>query len=201
MQQQQGEKMNTTQTKYVAVSPPRTGTMSMSQMMSTLGFSVSHAPGPDYKTFMDRVDFVSDTPMFTRDAINYCLSLDIDVKFIYMVKDVDQWVTSMNKVGLSDAYARMDEQFKNGDELSRHNVCDYEALADLIGTGNSFTDGNARVGFLNHQQWVMDNIPPDKLLVYSFDEDWATLCSFVGKDIPEVETPHLNVNTMFDKIV
>lgn len=194
--------MNTTKTKIVVVSPPRTGTMSISQMMKTLGFSVHHAPGPTWYQFFEKVDFLADTPVFTKASIEHVMNSEHDTKFIYLEKPVDEWIASMRKVGLDNSYNTMCDQLKKGMELNAHNMCDYDSLFELLQGSDGFYDDTAKAGFLCHKEWVMENIPSDSLLVYNFADGWEPLCNFVGKPIPaDVDVPHLNVTTMFDKLV
>jgi hypothetical protein len=38
-------------------------------------------------------------------------------------------------------------------------------------------------------------------LIYNFQDGWEPFCNFLGCDKPSVEIPHLNIETMFEKIL
>lgn len=191
--------MNIMKTKFIVVSLPRTGTMSMTQMMKDLGFDVLHVPGPDYQALLERHEFLADTPMFASFVIKEVLSSSDEVKFIYIEKSPEEWVKSMIKVGLDNAYNGMYTQIQNGETLSHHLEIDYKSLQDVLTT--EFTEENAIDSFHNHRKIVENLIPADRLLKYNFSDGWKPLCDFIGKETPSIKTPHLNVDTMFDKIV
>lgn len=193
----QGGKMSTTKTKYVCVSLPRTGTMTLAQMMKTLGFEVSHAPGVAFEGTLNRVDFVSDTPAFQPSKILEVLDKYEDVVFIYINKNVDDWAQSMKKINLARNYNNMYNTPQR--DLNRHNLVDFEALFEVL--NGEFDDDTASVGFERHREFVLHNVPKGKLLIYNFYEGWEPLCKLTGADIPENDIPHLNANTMFDKLV
>ena len=199
MMVQLGEKMNTMITKFIIVSPPRTGTMSMCQMMKDLGFTVNHVPGPYYKDFMTKDEVLADTPVFSPSIIEYALKESDNVKFIYMNKSPQDWTASMEKVGLNRAFTDMRRQVINGDELAIHSKCDYEALYELLEADEWITE-DAEASFVLHYNKVLEMIPSERLLEYKFSDGWGPLCEFVGKDVPSTEVPHLNIDTMFDKI-
>lgn len=204
MMETEGEKMNTIQTKYIVVSLPRTGTMSMCQMMKTLGFGVQHAPGPSYKSFLYNrkdVEVLADTPMFRPSVIKEILEASDDVKFIYITKPSEEWVKSMEKTGLSKDYNNMLRQYREDKtQLSSHNLIDLESLHEIMWEDYEFDPETAHKSFLHHMIDIEKLIPSDRLLVYNFLEGWVPLCEFVGATIPSVEVPHLNKDTMFDKL-
>ncbi|KAH8682024.1 P-loop containing nucleoside triphosphate hydrolase protein [Xylariales sp. PMI_506] len=51
-----------------------------------------------------------------------------------------------------------------------------------------------------HNQWVMETVPKDKLLVMSLDEGWEPLCKFLGKPIPGEPFPRTNDAEAADRI-
>ena len=195
-----GERMSIIRTKYVVVSLPRTGTMSISQMFKDLGYEVNHVPGPDYQVFMERADMVSDTPMFAPSVIEETLKLSDDIKYIYIEKDAAAWAASMMKVGLNHAYNGMLDQVNAGEELSIHAKTDFDALNDVM-ANTPFDELTGIAAFNVHRERILEIIPHDRLLMYSFSQGWEPLCELTGQPLPSKAVPHLNADTMFDKIV
>lgn len=192
-----GEKMSTTKTKYVCVSLPRTGTMSLTQMMKSLGFDVSHAPGAAFEGTLDRADFVSDTPAFQPSKILEVLDRYEDIVFIYINKDMDEWAESMRKVNLVRNYNNMYNTPRA--DMNVHNLVDFDALYEVL--RGEFDEDTATVGFERHKEFILENIPQSKLLIYNFYEGWEPLCKLTGIEYDQSEeVPHLNTNTMFDKL-
>lgn len=195
-----GERMNTIRTKFIVVSLPRTGTKSLCQMAKNVGFEVSHAPGPAFNGFLDRADFIADTPAFQPSRIQYIVEKFDDVKFIYSIKPVDEWIKSMEKTNLANNYNDMYDQYQNNQEsMSPHNIVDFESLYEVL--GGPFDPTTAVDAYENHSKKLMDIIPSSRLLFYSFQSGWEPLATFLGVTAPNIEIPHLNKDTMFDQIV
>lgn len=191
--------MSTIRTKFIVVSLPRTGTMSLCQMAKDAGMEVSHAPGPAFEGFLGRADFVADTPAFRPSLIQSVLDRSDDVKFIYCEKEANSWVESMNKINLSRNYMNMyNQSLNNPESMSVHNKVDFEALNEIL--QGPFEPESAIDAFHKHRTTVTDLIPADRLLFYRFDQGWKPLAEFMGVDVPEKGIPHLNQDTMFDKL-
>lgn len=192
--------MNTIKTKFVVVSLPRTGTKSLCQMAKNVGFEISHAPGNRFETALKHYDFIADTPVFTISNITKLLSTDNDVKFIYCEKPVDSWISSMQKVGLSNNYNDMyDKYFTDKKSLNSHNILDFESLYEVL--EGKFDPITAKEKFLKHRRDVINTIPQNRLLFYNFRYAWEPLARFMGVSPPNgLDIPHLNSDTMFDKI-
>lgn len=43
-----------------------------------------------------------------------------------------------------------------------------------------------------HNDLVLKNVPPEKLLIMELGEGWAPLCEFFDKPIPDEPFPHVN---------
>jgi hypothetical protein len=194
-----GEKMSTIQTKFIVVSLPRTGTLSMCQMLTSLGFTCEHPVGPSWKAFLGRFNrnVLADTPMFAPSTIQYVLDRSNEVKFIYINKNPQDWVASMVKVGLKRAHNSY-YNTPDWDSFAPHAAIDFKSLNEVL--DGVFAEDNACEKFEEHKLFVKGTIPPERLLTYHFSEGWEPLCEFVGKPVSNIEVPHLNINTMFDKI-
>ena len=171
------------------------------QMAKTLGFEIQHAPGNGfYGGFLNRMDVMGDTPCFRPSVVEDMLKKSDDIKFIYLEKDDGQaWVESMVKVGLHRNYNNMYGQRESDpSSLNVHNKIDLESLEEVL--GGPFNEETAQDAYAQHRNKIIEMVPADRLLIYSFDQGWGPLCEFMGKDVPETDVPHLNKDTMFDNI-
>lgn len=189
--------MSTIKTKFIVVSLPRTGTKSLCEMAQIMGFEVAHAPGTAYYSALATADFVADTPAFMPSLIKEALDSSDEVKFIYSAKSPRDWMLSMDKVGLSNNYNEMCRM--NREDMTAHNKIDYDALYEVF-SGPVAALPITMKAYRDHGTMVRTLIPADRLLVYNFSDGWAPLAEFMGVDVPDVEIPHLNQNTMFDKL-
>jgi hypothetical protein len=135
--------------------------------------------------------------MFAPSVIQHVLDGSDEAKFIYITRSPQDWVTSMVKVGLDRAH---NSYYNNPDwdSLAPHAAIDFNSLNEVL--DGAFTEDNAKQKFDEHKQFVENTIPPERLLIYHFSEGWGPLCGFVGKPVPNTEVPHLNIDTMFDKL-
>lgn len=185
-------------TKVFVVSLPRTGTMSMSQMLIDLGYRTTHAPGPAFLGgYLDRYDAFTDTPVYRISYIKDMLGRYPNAKFIYIEKEQEAWVRSMEKVGLSNTYNR--ELGADRSQMSRYQICDLDAMAEVM-KSQPMDMTTGVFSFLEHRQLVQQTIPVNQLLMYKFSMGWLPLCQFLDKAVPNAEIPHLNKDTMFDKL-
>jgi hypothetical protein len=168
-------------------------------MAKDVGLEVSHAPGPAYIPYLNRYDFIADTPAFRPSLIRDVMDMSDDVKFIYCMKDADSWVASMEKVKLSRNYNNMYTQsIDNPDSMNIHMQTDFYSLNEVL--GGEFKVPEAQQAFELHRGVVQELIPADRLLMYDFNNGWKPLAEFMGVPIPDEEVPHLNETTMFDQL-
>lgn len=52
-----------------------------------------------------------------------------------------------------------------------------------------------------HNAMVKAGIPAERLLVYSVKEGWEPLCTFLGKEVPDVEFPRINDTQSLNRIL
>jgi hypothetical protein len=76
------------------------------------------------------------------------------------------------------------------------------AMADAVIVQRSFggevdSREHVRAAFHDHIRAVRSAVPPAGLLVYDVGQGWDPLCRFLGKAVPAVEFPHLNVRHEF----
>lgn len=192
---------------YFVVSLPRTGTKSICRMAHECGFNIKHAP---VNTFQSRLNeghnFFADTPCFVPSFVeSICQRKDIKPKFIFIDKDHEKTFLSWNKVNLHLNYSRMYNQYMNEEERSKMKQ---STMTDFISLHESFSEkfmdvSNYNELFETHKQTVLSIIKKynKDLLIYKFTEGWKSFCEFLNCEEPNIEIPHLNTDTMFEKII
>lgn len=194
-------------TVYFVVSLPRTGTKSISKMAQILGFNTKHGFGNGFETFFDRgFDFFADTPSYVPSFIeSVCKSEKFIPKFIYIDKNFDEIYQSWAKVGLYKNYVGMWNQYNDEEKktttLSRYSLIDIESYSESF-SSQFMNEKNYQELFQKHQDMISEIIKKynKDFLIYNFNDGWESLCFFMNKEIPNQLIPHINQNTMFDKI-
>lgn len=189
-------------TVYSVISLPRTGTKSICKMANICGLHSCHGPlwSLKYHLFQSKFNFFADTPMYSPDFVNFVGEQEnLNVKFIYIEKSPSAIFESWEKVGLHRNYI--------GLKSDRNNL-KYEGekfdIQILDQTFNSVfpTKENFEELYNIHRATVQDIVKCNnrEILFYDFADGWAPFCEYINTDIPSEEIPHLNINTMFDKI-
>jgi len=192
-------------TVYFVVSLPRTGTKSISKMVQILGFNIKHGFGNGFETFFDRgFDFFADTPSYVPSFIeSVCKSEKFIPKFIYIDKNFDEIYQSWVKVGLYKNYVGMWNQYndKKKTTLSRYSLIDIESYSESF-SAQFMNEKNYQELFQKHKDMIFEIIKKynKDFLIYNFNDGWESLCCFMNKEISNQLIPHINQNTMFDKI-
>jgi hypothetical protein len=204
MTDQNVEKMKSIVTKYIVVSLPRTGTASICQMFNSLGLNSQHVPGSTWQAFLfnrPKTLMLADTPVYCPSVIEFVLRHPNDVKFIYLNKDPEEWFASMQKVKLSNTYVRLhNAPPEEKEKWSRSTQVDFASLHEILKYG-TFEHDTVIQCFNEHKETMERLIPEDRLLKYNFSDGWKPICNLVGVSVPDIPLPHLNQNTMFDKII
>ncbi len=193
------ETLATVKDKIFIVSLPRTGTKSLTKMLMILGYTTSHCPSIRLEwEFQANVNQVyADTPVY-RPSLFSELAKETSNKFIYIDRDVNEWVDSFERTKLHNAY----KDYISRDITAMHRVSklDRETLQEIF-VENSYSTELAKEKFQVHRDMVNTLIPTEQLLIYKFTDGWEPLCQFLEKKIPNEDMPHINKNTLFDKIV
>lgn len=190
--------MSTIQTKtYFIVSLPRTGTKSLCKMTEILGFSFKHVPSNNLPRCLNlnSYDVYADTPVF-RPSVFRDLVKDEKNMFIYINRPPYEWVDSFERVSLDKNYMRAKAKTMVENQVMQ---LDRETLEEIF-NHQDYTTEIAIRSYYQHRDAVVSTIPKDRLLVYKFSMGWGPLCEFMQVPVPGVDIPHINKNTMFDKI-
>jgi hypothetical protein len=182
----------TNSSKIFCIGLSRTGTTSISQALSVLGYTGCHYPDDDdvvSKSFKGNFnwdifktcDFVSDIPV----ALFY-KELDrtwSNSKFILTIRDQIPWLNSCRKKIKSNTIV---------DPVKLKGVFSIAVRAAVY--GKPFYDEQSYISaYQRHIDSVLEYFDHRKsdLLIMDVKEGWNPLCDFLGKDIPELDFPHL----------
>jgi hypothetical protein len=187
--------------KVIGAGYPRTGTSSLKLALEQLGFGRCHhmreiimdppsarlwveaADGhPDWEKVFDGYQSCTDAPgcLFWRELADYYP----DAKILLSVRDPEKWFESTQATVFSEAMLGMskgtplEEFFKKA--VTRE-------FGDKIHDRDFMLDQ-----FERHRREVIQETPPERLLVMDVREGWAPLCAFLGVPVPEGDFPREN---------
>jgi hypothetical protein len=197
----------------------RTGTMSMKVALDQLGYRTLHAsnvhttPGgwlywneaidakfygkgkpyakPEFDKLLKKYTAISDMPAIL--FVDELLAAYPDAKVILTNRNVDDWISSMNKsvyVVLEDWLNRFHENFQPHG-FGACFVC-IRRVVTIWASGDMEDRAKLRQGYLNHYAHVRHVVPKQRLLEFESKDGWEPLCKFLGKDIPATPYPRVN---------
>lgn len=203
MMGKQGEKIDIIQIEknmnelIFVVSLPRTGTKSMCKMLSMIGYKSKHCPSMVYNRMItEGYNAFSDTPCYTYSFIKE--RMFDNSKFIYIEKNVDKWVESIEKVKLHEGYEFL-MNLTMKEHINQARMVDMKSMGEIFGYHKAYDKEHFKECFINHKEQVKEMLG-DKLLLYNFDDGWQPLCKFLNKYPLDEDIPHLNKNIINDKI-
>ena len=189
--------LKNTKDKIFIVSLPRSGTKSLSKMLTILGYSIKHCPSDVLSVYLQRNEFdvYADTPVYC-DSIFSKLCLEPSNKFIYIDREVESWLDSFQRTALHVSYT----DYLSKDDLRWATArLDKQCLIEVF-HGEAWCKEMAIAAYNEHKEKVMNTIPQSQLFCYKFEEGWESLCKFLGKPIPIETIPHINKNCLYDTI-
>lgn len=119
-------------------------------------------------------------------------------RFILTTRDPDEWYASAR----STLYASVrdaDGRRRTIEDETRAAIVRFNESVIWNGTfGGRFAERRHALQVLaRHEHAVRTGIPADRLLVFGAADGWATLCAFLGVEVPDTPFPHLNTRTDF----
>jgi hypothetical protein len=128
-----------------------------------------------------------------------------EAKVLLSVRDPQAWERSMRDTVwavrhgeslvrlLSSAQAHVNPQWRGFLEMIDRLVWEGEG---------TFASGHAEPEqlidtMIRHNREVEENVPPERLLVWSVEQGWGRLCKFLEVPVPEQPFPHVNDRTEF----
>lgn len=172
------------ETKVFVVGFQKTGTTSLGEALEILGYSVrgvvqANDMSPDSDAYRAKLDRLLDKHDAFQDNPWCVLYKELDErfpgsKFILTLRPTDKWILS----------------------VVNHFGTTYRPLNKWI-YGVDYPQGNEAVfieRYERHNREVQEHFShrPDDLLVMNGGYSWETLCSFLGKPIPDAPFPHAN---------
>jgi hypothetical protein len=189
-----------TNTKYIVMSLPRTGTKSICKMAEICGLKQKHCPLT--YNLPENYIFFADTPCFSQNFIESLCSNknNIEYKFIYIEKEYLKIFESWERLGLLKNYnSWLSDEFE---PVSIWQRIDSESYKNAFHNQKLSRD-NCKEIFLRHKKECLDIIKKynKELLIYKFDMGWSIFCDYIGyKNYPSIDIPTINKNTMFENI-
>jgi len=167
--------------KIFGIGLPRTGTASLSEALTILGYKTRH-----YPKYIDRArqyDALVDSPV-----CNCYIELDQkypNSKFILTTREINRWLSSCKKASKRFKWHSLNPDGRCGPEV-------YQSHMDLFGSveydRDRFIDG-----YGSHLKKVLNYFEGrDNLLIFEVSDGWNRLCSFLDKEIPVQNFPHRN---------
>ena len=184
----------------------KTGTISLSQALQILGYSVLHTGSNNFMETLikfsnnlefnkgildgiDKYDCYLDYPIYEPTVFSHIVYEYPDAKYISLTKNLDGYVDSV----LRDKIKRIRQgKFDNwnwlgvGDEEVFKNYPDYQREW-VKGRTNFKHKSNISLLFKNNINYLDMNICDN-------GDGWEKLCKFLDKEIPNVDFPHKNKN-------
>lgn len=177
--------------KILGVGMSRTGTTSLANALTMLGYNTLHWCPERLRDAMmlgtsrnwrryDDVDAVTDLPaaLFYREL----LQAYPKAKCILTVRDVDEWFQSVRWLFDKNIAKRF-----HGTLLQEARVTQAYAYGSV-----PLNPILARKRYEDHNRLVQLHIPADRLLILDVQSGWEPLCAFLGKPVPTVPFPHAN---------
>ena len=132
-----------------------------------------------------------------------------DAKVLLSVRDPAAWERSMRETiwglfygdilirDLSSARCRVDEKWRAYMAMME----EMWKRSGLIDAGAETTSESMQSAMERFNQEVTDNVPAERLLVWSVADGWEPLCDFVGLPVPDAPFPRANDTEGFTQML
>ncbi|KAJ9448502.1 hypothetical protein DIPPA_31517 [Diplonema papillatum] len=200
----------------LCLSLPRTGTLSMAEALAELGyksyhsvkyiddkrhwdlvyslgkkrFEGKHVSREEWDELFGEFDAITDTAG--------CFSLELleaypEAKVILVERPYDKWAVSfrfisdqvfgpMSHITIDCIEWMIGTKAGDGCRYVLLNVTGAKTLKELR--------ANIQKTYETHDKKVEALVPPERLLKLKLGDDWAPLCKFLGKEVPDTKYPH-----------
>lgn len=190
---------NISNERIYVVSLPRTGTKTVCKMLSILGYNVKHLPTVLHERFVkEGFTAFADTPCY---AYSFAKEQTFNHanKFIYIERNIDDWVSSFEGVNLHKGYNLL-MNLSLPEHINGVRLLDMKSLGEIFGYHKEYNQAHFKAKYIEHKQ-QMQEILGERLLTFKITEGWQPLCSFLNKEVPKDDVPHLNKNVINEKIL
>ena len=127
-----------------------------------------------------------------------------DAKVILSERDPEAWYASIMKTIYPSSVAMRDQvqSSPEPDHLwQRRSEMVFELIWDGLFDGRMDDKDHVIGVYLEHNQTVKDEVPPEKLLVFNSAQGWAPLCEFLEVPVPDEPYPKTNTSEDFAKMM
>lgn len=208
--------------KVLALGLPRTGTASMAQALTRLGFThCAHGMDMlDDEAYAGRFEPLLDAKYFGGSApldraafdalLGHCSAVtDMpcamlwrelhaaypEAKVVLVERDVDAWYKSFSEGVIDSTWGREGAFSRNYIEPltgTRLGAVSLKSLQGPFGMTEAEMRANAKDVYKRHYEEIRATVPPGQLLEFQLKEGWAPLCGFLGIEVPDEEFPRIN---------
>lgn len=185
--------------KIYIVSLPRTGTTSISKFLEDVGFKCKHVPSVYYNLINSDYERFSDTPCFDPSFISeICYKEARRHKFIYIERNIEDWLLSIEQSKLSTLYTDM----IMNETLNDISYMDKRTYGNVFGYDGSYSREKFRQKFLEHKSNIETLLKNEQLFKYKIGDDTKELLNLlnVSKKYYNMGFPHENKSTIFQNI-
>lgn len=177
--------------KVFGIGLARTGTTSLNQALNILGYRSIHFPYP--WSDLSGYDAATDTSC----TLHYkdLARRNPEARFVLTVRDIDSWTRSMEWLFATRTKPGC---VRPAEEQAKINGLIARIHRELHGTARFEPEVLAKA-YRRHEDEVTKHFSAEagRLLRMNIagGEGWEKLCPFLGKEIPAVPFPHLNLKT------
>lgn len=174
--------------KVFGVGLPRTGTSSLSEALTILGYKTKHYP--KYIIKANEFDALVDSPVSNCfEYLDHCYA---GAKFILTVRDQEKWLKSCEAASKKFKWNLLDPTARCGPEV-------YKTHIDIFNT-LSYNRDKFIEGYMKHYiRFTSYFRNKNNYLLFDIRDGWPQLCHFLDKPIPDCEFPHRNRLASIDK--
>ena len=146
----------------------------------------------EWNQVFGQYDAVSDVASFYAESL---IPAYPDAKVILVERDIEAWCNSMQSVvkPISSPWMRWFVT-KVGDYAGY--PCGSVSFRTQQGWTRSScpedVEKNIRAAYIRHYEYVRSSVPAEQLLDFKLADGWGPLCSFLGKEVPDIPFPHIN---------
>ncbi len=118
-----------------------------------------------------------------------------DAKVVLVGRDEDRWLVSVGGLidGALNPFGQYVLRFTDPFWWGRILTCGRLWIGGYFGSVSpAAAKANARAVYRAHYDAVRRVVPADRLLEYRLGSGWEPLCAFLGKEVPDVPFPHRN---------
>ncbi|MFQ6552279.1 sulfotransferase family protein [Aestuariibius insulae] len=118
-----------------------------------------------------------------------------EAKVILSLRDADSWYKSLTKTILPFVAQKGQHSPPHRNDIAQW--C--ETMFDRVFDGRVHDPDHAKSVFEAHNAAIIDEIPPERLLVYPVGSGWEPLCTFLKVPVPTTPYPSGNTTEDFNK--